>query len=213
MKQLFAVASVAAVALLVDAFAGAQGAGAQSAGSSPVGNVAAGKAAFMKAGCYECHGSLGQGNLSAGPAIAPHPIPFDGFLGYIRAPRGEMPPFDEHELPLDEAQNIWAYLQSIPSGPAPGTIAALRAIDTGNAGTAAPVAPEIARGHEIFSTYCVKCHVSARIGPPLANVKAHETLAVTIAQIKNPAPPMPKLFPATLSEQDVNDVAAYVQTL
>jgi mono/diheme cytochrome c family protein len=39
------------------------------------------------------------------------------------------------------------------------------------------------------------------------------SLEATLAQIKNPAPPMPKLYPSTLSEQDVNDVAAYVQTL
>ena len=35
----------------------------------------------------------------------------------------------------------------------------------------------------------------------------------TLAQIKNPAPPMPKLYPTPLSAGDVNDVAAYVQSL
>jgi ubiquinol-cytochrome c reductase cytochrome c subunit len=208
MKTMSTIVAVAVSALLLDAFVSAPGAHAQSTG-----NAAAGKVAFMKYGCYECHGTVGQGNYGAGPAIAPHPLPYDGFLGYIRAPRGQMPPFDAHVLPADDAQNIWAYLASIPAGPAASRIAVLQAIDMGNAGEAARVSPELARGHEIFTTYCVKCHVSAPIGPPLANIKAHEALAATISQIKNPAPPMPKLYPSTLSEQDVDDVAAYVQTL
>ena len=181
--------------------------------TTPPGDAVRGKADFLKYGCYECHGTAGQGNKFSGPTLAPHPIPYDGFLGYIRAPRGEMPPFAAHVLPALDAQNIWAYLTSIPQGPAASSIAALQGIDNGNAGEAAHPSPEIARGREIFATYCVKCHVSAPIGPPRANLKAHEALAVTVMQIKNPAPPMPKLFPATLSEQDVDDVAAYVQTL
>lgn len=35
----------------------------------------------------------------------------------------------------------------------------------------------------------------------------------TIAWIKNPNPPMPKLYPSPLSEQDVVNVAAYVESL
>jgi mono/diheme cytochrome c family protein len=31
--------------------------------------------------------------------------------------------------------------------------------------------------------------------------------------IENPDPPMPKLYPSVLSEQDVDDIAAYVKTL
>jgi hypothetical protein len=38
-------------------------------------------------------------------------------------------------------------------------------------------------------------------------------LEQTVDWIKNPAPPMPKLYPATLSEKDTRDVAAYVQKL
>jgi ubiquinol-cytochrome c reductase cytochrome c subunit len=210
MKHISTIVAVAVSALVLDAVVSAPGAHAQ---GTTTGNAAAGKVAFMHYGCYECHGTVGEGNFGAGPALAPHPIPYDGFLGYIRAPRGEMPPFDAHVLPADDAQNIWAYLSSIPAGPAASSIAALRGIDNGNAGAATPPSPEVARGRVIFATYCVKCHVSAPIGPPLANIKAHEALAVTISQIKSPAPPMPKLYPSTLSEQDVDDVAAYVQTL
>jgi ubiquinol-cytochrome c reductase cytochrome c subunit len=207
MNKISTIVAIVAGALLIDGFFGTQ-VHAQSSG-----NVAAGKAAFVKYGCYECHGTLGQGNFGAGPAIAPHPIPYNNFLSYIRAPGGEMPPFDTHVLPPDDALNIWAYLNAIPAGPRASSIAVLHAIDNGNAGPAAPVSAQIERGRDVFASYCAKCHVSAPIGPPLANVKGHETLAATIAQIKNPAPPMPKLFPSSLSEQDVDDVAAYVQSL
>ncbi len=208
MKNLSTFLTVIAGALFIDALVSAQGVHAQSAGSAT-----AGKVAFMRDGCYECHGTVGEGNYGAGPAIAPHPIPYANFVAYIRAPRGEMPPFDVHVLPETDAENIFAYLTSIPTGPPERSIAALQAIGTGNAGPGERVSPAIARGHEIFSTYCVKCHVSAPIGPSLTNLKAHESLAIITAQIANPAPPMPKLFPATLTQADVDDVAAYVQSL
>jgi hypothetical protein len=34
-----------------------------------------------------------------------------------------------------------------------------------------------------------------------------------VTWIEQPDPPMPKLYPAPLSERDVDDVAAYVQSL
>ena len=207
MKKIFSIITIAVAALLLDAALNTQGAHAQGAG-----NAAAGKKAFMSYGCFQCHGTLGEGNFGAGPAIAPHPIPYQNFLTYIRAPRGVMPPFDARELPAADAQNIFAYLETIPAGRPAGGIAALQSIDIGNAGPASHVSPQLARGHQVFAEYCIKCHGSAPIGPSLANVKAHETLAATIAQIKNPAPPMPKLYPSPLSEEDVNDVAAYVQS-
>jgi len=43
--------------------------------------------------------------------------------------------------------------------------------------------------------------------------KARKNTAAAIAWIKNPQPPMPKLYPGTLSEKDVTDVAAYVESL
>jgi mono/diheme cytochrome c family protein len=206
MKKLTTLFTIAAAALLIDAAVSTQSVHAQAAP-----NVTAGKAAFMHYGCYECHGTQGQGNFGSGPAIAPHPMPYANFLTYIRAPRGEMPPFDARVLPAADAQNIFAYLDTLPSGPAASSIAAL-ALDTGNAGDV-HTTPQLTHGRELYGDYCIKCHGAAPIGPSLANVKAHMSIAATLAQIKNPAPPMPKLYPAPLSEADVNDVAAYVQTL
>jgi len=72
-------------------------------------------------------------------------------------------------------------------------------------------------GEAIFSQNCSSCHGAAGagggIGPTLKGEKTRKNYDAAVAWIKNPMPPMPKLYPATLSESDVHDVAAYVETL
>jgi ubiquinol-cytochrome c reductase cytochrome c subunit len=71
-------------------------------------------------------------------------------------------------------------------------------------------------GKEMYAQNCASCHgVNAQggMGPNLHHEKARKNYQATIAWIKNPQPPMTKLYPAPLSESDVADVAAYVQTL
>ena len=72
-------------------------------------------------------------------------------------------------------------------------------------------------GKAIFSANCATCHgatgTEGGVGPSLKNEKSRKNYPATIAWIKNPAPPMPKLYPSPLSEKDVDDVAAFVQTL
>ncbi|HEV3088472.1 MAG TPA: cytochrome c [Candidatus Elarobacter sp.] len=76
---------------------------------------------------------------------------------------------------------------------------------------------DAAHGKQIFAANCTQCHgqtgTEGGIGPPLKNEKSRKNYAQTIAWIKNPQPPMPKLYPSPLSEKDVDDVAAYVQSL
>ncbi len=72
-------------------------------------------------------------------------------------------------------------------------------------------------GEAIFSQNCSSCHGAAGagggIGPKLKGEKARKDYAAAIVWIKNPMAPMPKLYPSPLSESDVADVAAYVETL
>ena len=76
---------------------------------------------------------------------------------------------------------------------------------------------DAAHGKAIFTANCAQCHgptgVEGGIGPPLKNEKSRKNYAQTVAWIKNPQPPMPKLYPGTLNEKDVDDVAAFVQSL
>jgi alcohol dehydrogenase (cytochrome c) len=76
-------------------------------------------------------------------------------------------------------------------------------------------APNLAAGNRLYSQVCVSCH-----GPDgnmladhkLGNLKSRLDLAATIAYIKNPKAPMPKLFPDLINEQSVLDVAAYLHS-
>jgi mono/diheme cytochrome c family protein len=51
------------------------------------------------------------------------------------------------------------------------------------------------------------------LGPSLRDERKRKTYAQTIEWIEDPVSPMPKLYPSPLSDKDVADVAAYVQTL
>ncbi|MBV9438801.1 MAG: cytochrome c [Candidatus Eremiobacteraeota bacterium] len=73
------------------------------------------------------------------------------------------------------------------------------------------------RGKELFAPNCASCHgatgVEGGIGPSLKNERSRKDGAAAAAWIKNPLPPMPKLYPSPLGEKDVRDLAAYVETL
>jgi mono/diheme cytochrome c family protein len=74
-----------------------------------------------------------------------------------------------------------------------------------------------AHGKALFSQHCAQCHgangVEGGVGPSLRNEKSRKNVTQTIAWIKDPEPPMPKLYPAPLGEKDVADVAAFLMSL
>ncbi|HEV8020140.1 MAG TPA: cytochrome c [Candidatus Lustribacter sp.] len=112
-------ALVLTAALLLAAHgASAQGtpAAPAAAATAPPGDVARGKGDFMSYGCYECHGTVGQGNFGAGARIAPNPPPWATVSSYVRRPRGDMPSFSLKILSDATLADIYAYLKSIPAG-------------------------------------------------------------------------------------------------
>ena len=82
--------------------------------SSPTGNAASGKTLYSKDGCSECHGNEGQGAPSSGPRIAPDPLPLAAFMGYVRAPRGQMPPYTTKVLPDAQLGDIYEFMRTRP---------------------------------------------------------------------------------------------------
>lgn len=76
---------------------------------------------------------------------------------------------------------------------------------------------DAAHGKAIYAQNCAACHgatgAEGGVGPSLRNERARKTTAQVDAWIKNPVPPMPKLYPAPLSEADVADVTAFIGTL
>jgi mono/diheme cytochrome c family protein len=77
------------------------------------GNADTGKRLFMRDGCYECHGNLGQGANGYGPRIGPDPISMQGIMNYLRNPSGNMPPYSAKIVPNQDVADIYAYLKSV----------------------------------------------------------------------------------------------------
>ena len=71
-------------------------------------NAEAGKRLFMKSGCYQCHGTVGQGALLTGPRLAPDPAPLEAFLFYVRKPTGQMLPRPAREDVNRIASSPWS---------------------------------------------------------------------------------------------------------
>ncbi len=46
---------------------------------APPGDAANGYKLFMADGCYQCHGTVGQGSRGTGPRLAPNPMPYENF--------------------------------------------------------------------------------------------------------------------------------------
>jgi mono/diheme cytochrome c family protein len=81
----------------------------------PAGDAARGQHLFMADGCYECHGTVGQGG--AAPRLAPDPLPAEAIAMYIRKPADVMPPYVEKVLDDQAVRDVQAYLASIPQPP------------------------------------------------------------------------------------------------
>ena len=78
-------------------------------GQAPAGDAAKGKVLFMQTGCYECHGTVGQGGT--GPRIAPR----TGSIAYVRKPAAQMPPYTAKVMSDADLADVLAYLMTIPA--------------------------------------------------------------------------------------------------
>src|SRR5882762_6495509 len=75
-----------------------------------------GRLAYVKHGCWQCHGFVGQGGVT-GPKLAPNPMPPEALSAFVRNAAGGMPPYQKGILPDEDLADIHAYLQSIPKAP------------------------------------------------------------------------------------------------
>jgi ubiquinol-cytochrome c reductase cytochrome c subunit len=123
--------ATAAAVLLTSHGATAQTTPAAAPAALPAGaDVARGKAAFMRYGCYECHGTVAQGNYMGIPHLAPHALPYAAINAYIRKPAGQMPSYSVAILPDKDVADIAAFLASIPVGKKPADIPLLNSTTT-----------------------------------------------------------------------------------
>ena len=79
------------------------------------------------------------------------------------------------------------------------------------------IAGDRTKGALLFAAHCERCHGVRGTGsdsaPALKNQKTRQAAVATSYWIKSPQPPMPKLYPATISDRDVADIVAYLESL
>jgi ubiquinol-cytochrome c reductase cytochrome c subunit len=197
-----------------------------------VGDPVAGKATFTQY-CSICHGTAAQGFI--GPHIGGIPWGTAGLHAIVRGGvggYGGMPPFNAEVVTDQNIADIAAFLASL--APAPVAVAsstvtaavtpAASAMPTASvaapAGSALPSAiaasGDPVHGRQIYGANCAACHGATGgggVGPNLHGEGTRKDTAAAIAWIKHPKLPMPTLYPDPLSEKDVEDVAAYVESL
>jgi mono/diheme cytochrome c family protein len=89
------------------------------AGAALAASAEKGKEAFVKHGCFQCHGTVGQGSVatSGGRVLSNTQLPLEAFIGYVRSTNRQMPPYSEAILSNDDLADIYAYLESLPKPP------------------------------------------------------------------------------------------------
>lgn len=72
------------------------------------------------------------------------------------------------------------------------------------------------RGKAVYAAQCQACHGASGeggIGPKLQHERERRSFEKVRSIVLDPDPPMPKLYPAELTANDVRDVSAYVESL
>jgi ubiquinol-cytochrome c reductase cytochrome c subunit len=87
-----------------------------------------GKVVYVKNGCWQCHGFLGQGSVatSNGTVLSNSQLPFDVFKNFVRSTNRAMPPYRETILSDADLADIYAYLQWVPKPPDVNSIPLLK---------------------------------------------------------------------------------------
>jgi ubiquinol-cytochrome c reductase cytochrome c subunit len=80
-----------------------------------------GKQLYVKHGCWQCHGFVGQGGIT-GPALAPNVMPLEAMSSFVRNANRSMPPYKEAILPEADMKEIHAYLVALPKPADPKSI-------------------------------------------------------------------------------------------
>jgi mono/diheme cytochrome c family protein len=208
------------IGLLVAALAIAGPATAQDGGDPETG------AALYASNCLVCHGPNGEGRVGATLDQVFATIDTDTFLteAISRGVQGSMMPAWSQNfggpLTSSEVQDIVAYIESwgtaieppVPApGPPPQAIPPVPEVD-GN--------PEA--GYTVYAQNCVACHgpegegrIGATLDRPFAAISPDAFIIQTISRGVEGSlmPPFAQANGGPLTEQQINDVAAYVFSL
>jgi mono/diheme cytochrome c family protein len=179
---------------------------ARAQGAAASGNAGNGKTLYSDKMCAQCHGPAGEGS-SIGPKLAAGLPAYAGFVNQLRMPIDKMPAFGPDSVSDAQAADIYAFLQSL------GGSAAAQA-----GGPPANLAPGSAdNGRKIFVAYgCFECHgreaqggagTGPRLGPhPIA-------ITAVWQELRHPAGEMPPYTEKTVSNAELGDIYAFLQSL
>jgi ubiquinol-cytochrome c reductase cytochrome c subunit len=154
--------------------------------------------------CSTCHGEDAQGDL------APTLIGVGAAMADFQLRTGRMPMADARVQAVrkpspftdEEISALVDYVASLGAGPAIPTVDAS--------------AGDISRGGSIFRTNCAGCHGAAGRGEALSYGRnapdLYQATALVVAEAIKTGPSQMPVF-EQLTQQDVNDVAAYVLSL
>ena len=101
--------------VVVTHVAGVQAASAQDP-TALRGDIENGKMLFKDYTCFGCHGYTGE--TGRGPRLNPPRLNQDRFITYLRNPPNprRMPPYQQADVSDQKLADIYAFLQSLPSG-------------------------------------------------------------------------------------------------
>jgi mono/diheme cytochrome c family protein len=178
----------------------------QPSAAPPGGNSQNGKKVFEKLGCFRCHGSAGEGMPQTGKESAPPKIAathrsLEDFVRYVRAPKGQMPPFSPAQATDDQLSDVYAFLQTVASQPK----------------IELPSSANPQSGQRLYSAFgCYECHGlqgqgstqtgGPRIGPPQIPFSGF------VAYVREPANQMPPYTSKAVSDAQLADMYVFLQT-
>jgi cytochrome c551 len=167
--------------------------------------------------CAACHGATGGGGV--GPNLQHLSLTQDQTVAFIKNPAGNiMPHLYPSQLNEQQVEAIATYIKGGFNASAGGTAApAAGAAPAATSSSAGTQTADTAAGAQIFSVRCSACHGadgSGGVGPNLHGIASRKNLEQAVAFIENPTGGiMPKLYPSQLNQAQVEDVAAYIETL
>ena len=84
--------------------------------AAAAGSPEKGKIAFIKHGCFQCHGTVGQGSVqtSGGKVLYGTQLPVEAFIAFVRGSNRQMPAYSEKILSDADLTDMHAYLVSLP---------------------------------------------------------------------------------------------------
>ncbi len=166
--------------------------------------------------CGLCHRAGGMGPNLKGENSRKDPA---AVVAWIKNPQPPMPKLYPKVLGDGDVNDVAAYVETLKGTPeaAPAQGQSHPSGTKGKMVAGVAATGDVAQGKMLYAKSCASCHgatgTEGGVGPSLKGEKSRKNQAAAVAWIKNPKPPMPKLYPSPLSEKEVNEVAAYLETL